>query len=373
VAYSILLVVIAAFYYRVSNRIEIQRRSILGYGAIILTGMLVLTAWRGIYFHSFLPNTVYAKVGLTMSQFVRGAYYVLHFFLVFGGAAFVLMGTAAYLLVKRRRDAVLPIAVLAALFMASQVLLGGDFMAMGRFMVPLVPLMGILLAATLCPGAGSLRRLRGITSLLLVLAVFGLNMLPTFDLYAAPYSWRAAVHFRWNNRDYVSEKQYWKVSKRDTEQWTVVGKLLRSISKPDQSLVAGGIGAIGYYSKLRIFDIFGLVSREVARSEVPRDTRSAGHDKSVDAFYFYPRHPDYFYPRLVPRKDLEDWKMTLVRNILQRSKSRTRSQLRERFERLQDEYTIHTHPVSYEYEGEPMVFITYVLKERMPKEDAASE
>jgi arabinofuranosyltransferase len=368
IGYSVLLAAIAAVYYRHSGRPAAWRRGIGTYGIVLAAGVVILTLFRLIYFHAPLPNTFYAKVGFDMNQLVRGLYYVVHFFLVFPGALIILVSSATALILKKHAFILVPVAGLAFIFLLIQIVLGGDFMAMARFMVPLVPLLGLLLAATLCPRARTLKRPAGMVLLLVATAALGVNLLPNFDLHATPGKWREKVHFRWNNEYYMSEKQYWERMKINVEQWTLIGNLLRSFEIPDQSIVTGGIGAIGYYSKMRVYDMYGLVSREVARGEIPRDQMSAGHDKSVDPFFFARYRPDYVDPRLVPVEDLESWKIKMMRSLLVRSKSQSRSNLRDRFLRFQEDYTVITHPVSYVFEGMPMIFMAVRLKETMPRQ-----
>ena len=61
------------------------------------------------------------------------------------------------------------------------------------------------------------------------------------------------------------------------------------------SLVQGGIGAIGYYSDLHIYDQAGLVDREVARRAPTPGRYSAGHDKVVPIAYFDRYKPTFAY------------------------------------------------------------------------------
>lgn len=373
VGYAVLLVLIGAMYHHRISHPGDWRRGLVRYLQILTAGVAVVTIFRLIYFHSPLPNTFYAKVGFTADEIKRGFYYVVHFFLAFPGALIILGAGAVALSRKKHAAAVLPVVALACIFITIQLLLGGDFMAMARFMVPLIPLLGLLLAATLCPPGGALKRPVGIVLMLVTIATLGLNLLPRFDLHATPDSWREKVHFRWNHEYYMSEREYWVRMKVNVEQWTIIGNLLRSFNIPDQSIVTGGIGAMGYYSKMRVYDKFGLVSREVARSEIPRDQMSAGHDKSVDPFFFSKYRPDYVDPRLVLLEDLESWKIKMMRSLLVRSKSQNRSNLREKFLRFKDDYEVYSHPVSYQFEGEPMIFITVRLKESARLEDRLLE
>ena len=52
------------------------------------------------------------------------------------------------------------------------------------------------------------------------------------------------------------------------------------------------IGAVGYESGLHVYDLFGLVSPEVARLQTPLERASPGHDRRVDPEFFLPKKPD---------------------------------------------------------------------------------
>ncbi len=70
---------------------------------------------------------------------------------------------------------------------------------------------------------------------------------------------------------------------------------LKRISLPGDSLVFGGIGSMGYYSDLFIYDQYGLVTREVAlrpqNDDEPLST--PGHDLRVESNFFIKQRPTY--------------------------------------------------------------------------------
>jgi hypothetical protein len=76
-----------------------------------------------------------------------------------------------------------------------------------------------------------------------------------------------------------------------------IGLALAENARPGESIVVGAIGAIGYYSKLHVYDRFGLVSRDVAEWAVgggdPGPLRSPGHDVKVSRDFFLDEHPTY--------------------------------------------------------------------------------
>ena len=69
-----------------------------------------------------------------------------------------------------------------------------------------------------------------------------------------------------------------------------VALTLKQHLEPKDSLVAGAIGALGYYSGLHIYDLFGLVDRRVAM-QVVQSLRYPGHDKKVQRLFFSKDEP----------------------------------------------------------------------------------
>ena len=74
---------------------------------------------------------------------------------------------------------------------------------------------------------------------------------------------------------------------------------------PDTFIVTPFVGAIGYYSGLHVLDQHGLVSREVARSDLERRARATpGHDLFANISFFERHKPDYAHVSIVSRAAL---------------------------------------------------------------------
>jgi hypothetical protein len=77
------------------------------------------------------------------------------------------------------------------------------------------------------------------------------------------------------------------------QQWTRLGKALKRHTRAGESIVLGAIGAIGYYSDLFIYDLYGLTSREVALLDMPPRRSLAAHDRAVPLSFFLQKKPTY--------------------------------------------------------------------------------
>jgi hypothetical protein len=268
----------------------------------LVSGMtwIILTAFRLWYFGSLLPNTAYAKVGLSSMTLERGGKYLLSFVLTFPLVGMILI-VGAWVAWKLRSTSriVFPAASLALFIWMYSVLVGGDFMAMGRFFVPSLPFLAILF--------GEMSREWTERWPVPVVVLIGgitiaLTILPGFSLHLVPEVMREKVNFRWHIKSFRSEYDHWRVEKNVAENWSDLGRALGRHTSPDESLVTLPIGAIGYYSDLFIFDQAGLVDPEVARA--PRRRRSSpGHDKTQGKVKFLKYDPTYIHAFLAKGLD----------------------------------------------------------------------
>lgn len=247
--------------------------------------------FRWSYYGTIVPHTAQTKVGLSAFTLERGMKYVVSFLLHFPGIALLFLVSLLGVLIIR--DRILRYFFLsAAAFFGYSIVVGGDFMAMGRFLVPGLPFLVLACGRTLHQGVQekffSLRTAYVLTSLALLLNIpqfINLRLFPTtvFEL----------VHFRFNTAGQRSEYEQWLYMKQNAERWSERGDLLRAYAPPGASLVARAVGAVGYHSDLFIYDQFGLVTSFKQTSMHRTERQSPGHDKYVPVTYFLPESPTY--------------------------------------------------------------------------------
>ena len=86
---------------------------------------------------------------------------------------------------------------------------------------------------------------------------------------------------------------------------TEVGRTLDAHLPPRSTAVFGAIGAVGYASRLDLYDRHGLVTPEVGlRPVAPEDLIMPGHDKKVEIWHFLKDEPDVLFAALVARQGL---------------------------------------------------------------------
>ena len=258
-------------------------RPVAVYVAIVGTAFSVYFAWRYSYYQLLFPNPVYAKVGFSPEVTLRGFRYVASFALTFV-TPLPLLPAAGYVAWREAPKPVsLTLGTLSLAFPAYAVVVGGDWMAMGRFLVPCFAFGALLM------GWLAVRLWERLTSRFVVMAVvittITVGLLPAWNVHLVPESVRHAFHFRYDWEYKTTEFELWRnqrarsVNQAEKE----IALALKTHLRPGDSIVTGSIGRLGYHTDLKIYDRVGLVDRRVAM--LPRDPnklRSPGHDSQVE-------------------------------------------------------------------------------------------
>ncbi len=259
--------------------------------------LLAYSAFRYGWFGSLVSNTALVKAHLGLGSLVRGGKYLLLYWATFPLWLPLLAG--AWPAVRRLGAPGAYVAALALAIPTYGVVVGGDFMPMGRLFVAGLPFLYLLLGVVL-------DGLPGWAAVLVGGAVTLGGLLPgAFDLHLVPSSAREALHFRTTDREFLSEYGRWANMKENTEGFFIRGQAIRDYASPGDTLVGQAIGVVGYVSDLHIYDCYGLVTRSVAELPVAEDaawTHSPGHDKEVPAEHFVPENPTYLHMRVVQGK-----------------------------------------------------------------------
>lgn len=194
----------------------------------------------------------------------------------------------------------LAVAALGCAFPAYAIAVTGDFMPMGRFLLPAAPFWTLLAARILeavhCAGQPNAiaPNVRRVATVSVGTAIVVLHLAPAWNLHLAPRSLLEKLRFRFNTPAFMTEYEVWQDQKDNVVEWTALGRALREYCDQLQprpaspSVVMGAIGAAGYYSNLHVFDRHGLVTPKVAHRPIGADEPlvSAGHDRRVPAEFF---------------------------------------------------------------------------------------
>jgi arabinofuranosyltransferase len=251
--------------------------------AIVAAPLLALTVFRLAYYGLPLPHTFYAKTsGVGAARLGQGLSYATFAISDLGTVGMLALCISPFLV---RTSAFASLVRLSAPpYVAYVVSVGGDFLDLYRFFVPLFPLLVVAMVAfgieqmdrnELSP---RLRVLAG--ALVLVPHVVLQRGLATRALSTADVR-RAAAGI---------EPLGW--TKNAATSWAELGRFLASVAEPGDTMATSAAGAMAYFSGLPNYDLFGLASPDVAREGRPFWNR-AGHTRAATAEQIQRRAPTF--------------------------------------------------------------------------------
>ena len=238
-------------------------------------------AWRWLYYGWPFPNTYYVKATgpwtrpeMAHQMWHQGAYY-LWVWLNQTKLLFVLPVAVLGLIAVRPRTPRfalgLAAALLAAGYLPYTVSVGGDFMGLHRFIMPMfvVAALGVVLGLEwLCSLIGPWARVAvSVAASILVLAGFARSQVRLTSRSLA-----------WGNfaSDRGIDTPAFLITY--TEDRARIGRAMAPCFEPGDFSIVGGAGAQPYFGHMRSIDVFGLVSERVAH-QAPRIRARAGHTK----------------------------------------------------------------------------------------------
>jgi arabinofuranosyltransferase len=241
-------------------------------------------AWRWGYYGWPFPNTFYAKSSGGAGTLQNGIYYLRRFAEDYGVFFLLPLGLLGWpdRLDRRRRRLFLLTALVWAGFGFYVVRVGGDFMGLYRFILPVLPLGALVLQDAL----------RTLTERLSpyvprpALALAGLMIVAGFVTGSVKVDRIATtVQGADNGIDTPAFLKQYALER------IPIGIWLGQYGRPDDLMTVGGAGVIPYYSRIAAFDVFGLVDEHIAHD--PRMTVGdrAGHLKWGTDAYMLSRHP----------------------------------------------------------------------------------
>lgn len=256
-------------------------------------------AWRYFYFGYLFPNTFYVKAGesnwliakkwgfLYLWDFVHhNKLYVLAPFILF------FRPQTAYKEENVSHRGVTPafvwtyVAVIMLCYTSYIVWVGGDFMTMGRFFVPILPLLAFLAQEVLREVVERFPRRepqtwRPIRMIPVAFILIGLLIWNSTLLYKAN---QKQNYYRWGLDTIAYLKKF-------ADDRILIGTWMRQIFPKDTYISVGGAGAIVYASRFKALDSFGLNNEWIAH-KAPRGGDRPGHGKFAPESYVLEQKPD---------------------------------------------------------------------------------
>jgi MFS family permease len=245
--------------------VEARRRR-LPAALLALGPGLAWLVFRLAYYERWLPVTYHVKKLPLLHELRFGIVYLGVSTLTMGIGLLVLFALPLLVNPRPRTEAPLRAATFGlTLFVLYVVSVGGDFLELGRFFVPALPIAALLACAGFARVAGTTRAV-GAVALTIALA---LTQWPQFFDRPALRMRHAEFEQRWQH----------------------VALELKSRVTPDTSVATSPIGALGWYSELPIIDMLGLTNDAVWRVAPNLDIVEKGHHR-YDADWVLSESPD---------------------------------------------------------------------------------
>jgi len=290
----------------VSRRLAGQewRRSAITYLLVLIAGYGAYWLWRYSYYHLPFSGGTYAKVAFKFEVMLRGLRYVVVQWLTLLTPLMGYVGIAAAL--RKERVAVgLAVATIAVAVPCWAIVMGGDFMAMGRFLVAGLAF-NVILFGWLIQGWWDRGAARKVVAVAVAAALVIAGLAAAWNKHLVPRKVIHSLYFRYVIDQRRTEYEYWLHMKGNALRWGQAGKALKEYASPGDSYWVGAIGAKAYYSDLFIFDYCGLVTSVVIESGIWR-LGTPGHDRCIKDFDFIlDQRPTYLWADVVAESALRE-------------------------------------------------------------------
>ena len=249
--------------------------------------------WRIWYYGWIFPNTYYVKTG-AVGLWTPGIRYVWDWVLTHG--LFVLPLCFTLPLVKQKahdRWVKLCLGFFVVVFGVHVAKVGGDFMALHRFLVPMLPLcaVGLTLAVLAVSRLNTIRRMP-------VFLGYALAILCAYGAFGHAKSVNAQA-MTVGSKDGVDSIGWLNMF---AEQCRTAGEWLRTHAPEDASIATTAAGTIPFYSRLYTVDILGLNDEWIAH-KVPPSGNRPGHTRVAPESYLASKAVDYlvYHPQFMEK------------------------------------------------------------------------
>jgi len=278
----------------VEGRPKRHARALLMVAGTLVVGVGAHVLWRLSLYGDWLPLTARVKAGFSTARLVRGLDYIVAWLLIVPAVPLALLACVSVARSLPRRLTI-PSATVVVSAMLYATWVGGDFMPFGRFLFPTLPFVALLFGAAV----DRLARTGPILSTVLVVACVATSVGANFDQNVIPESARRRFDFR-VDRAWQSEIERRDEMDLNARRWVLLGQALADHTEEGDSLILGGIGAVGYHSELFIYDSYGLVTPEVVAHGQVIEGSSPGHDLRVNPPFFLKFEPTFLGAYLTP-------------------------------------------------------------------------
>lgn len=260
-----------------------RRHELMWLGAFLVL-FVPYFGWRWSYYGWPFPNTFYVKASGGPETWKLGLYYLRRFAEDYGAFFFIPLALLGWPMKgdRRRRSLALLTALVWMVFAAYTISVGGDFMGLYRFVLPVVPLGAVALQEGLRTLSIRLTPFAGRPAL----ALAGLVLAAGYLAGSAKVSQTAAtIEDAENGIDTPAYLKKYAVDR------IPVGIWFRQHARPDDLMTVGGAGVIPYYSGIAAYDVYGLVDATIAHDPKMTISDRPGHEKWGSDAHMLSRRP----------------------------------------------------------------------------------
>ncbi len=287
------IVLVAALTGRCGIDRPAARRGILLLAGVYMPLFAAYFTWRYSVFGYVLPNTFYAKTGGGYYQYRRGvihtAYFAWHFLapcVLWPILAAWRRNGAAWSPALHSRFGLWLGLVMVVSYTAYIAVVGGDYMAMYRFFVPVLPILYALVGVAVQQCLTPREVPRPLIAAAALVSLGGI-LLQSTPLERLLFTGTPGMHGTY--RGVLVER--WHVNR-----FHVIAPMFHTRKRSEQdSLLTYDIGVTGYVLRMRVYDALGIVDPVIAHQPAHESLGQglAGHEKQ-DLAYSFSRSPTFF-------------------------------------------------------------------------------
>jgi len=252
-----------------------EKEKLKGWGFLLIEYILLLLPYgifKYFYYGELLPNTFYAKAGISWEHLNSGLEYFFRFLKNYG---FWGLGYIIPLYLYRGLDRSLRFLTWVLWgYSFYIILIGGDVLRVHRFFIPVLSLLYLFVAVLI---NRFLIKLSG--KLVLKTTLYSLVILALTFTFVFPREW--ILNVRFYEKALISKMEF-------------VGMNLKTRFGPDITLAATTIGVLSYVIPGRVIDMLGLCDREISHNpEYIEGVPSSWKERKYNAGYVMSQDPDF--------------------------------------------------------------------------------
>jgi hypothetical protein len=244
--------------------------------------------WHLKYFGMLFPNSFYAKVGGGIYQIKGGvSYFYIHGVDIFKRGWYIIIPFLVLFIFEKKNYKQIFLLGLAIISILITIINGGDHFEYARFLIPVLPLFLVGIPSSLKKAYLFFKNKINYTLFFFSIPTMILILNIKNPVYSE-FIFKPKKPFVVENNN-PDEGYKWEIG------FIKMGKTLRNISKPGETIAVIPVGAIGYFSEMNVIDMAGILNSDIASEPfVEKYIKNwrPGHNKG-DGYYILAHKPEY--------------------------------------------------------------------------------